>query len=64
MKYGPFLMIYKRHVYTLKGQVLDSISEEADVGVRMADTLKPGAQYRNAAKTADSSRTDHARIPL
>ena len=43
-----------RHVNTMKGQVLDSISEETDVGVRMADTLKPGEQCRKAAKTAQT----------
>ena len=43
-----------RQVYTMKGQVLDTINEETDVGVRVADTLKPGAQCRKAAKTAQT----------
>ena len=62
---GLFKMIYKRHMSTMKGQVLDSISEETDVGVHKADTLKLGAQYRKAAKTAQTVLSpDYARLPF
>jgi len=43
-----------RHVYTMKGQPLESTNEEKDVGVHMTDTLKPSAQCRKAAKTAQT----------
>ena len=54
-----------RHVYTMKGQVLDSISEETDVRVHMMDTLKPSAQCHKAAKTAQTVLSpDYARLPF
>jgi hypothetical protein len=41
-----------RAEYKMKGQTLESVEEETDIGVRVSRTLKPGVQCKKAAKTA------------
>jgi hypothetical protein len=41
-----------KHQYEMAGQTLSVTREEKDIGVTVADTLKPSAQCARAAKTA------------
>jgi len=43
-----------RHQYTMGGHVLTSTDEETDIGVTVNRNLKPGAQCRKAAATAQA----------
>ena len=43
-----------KQVYKMSGTVLTCVEEETDIGVKMANTLKPSAQCRKAAKTAQT----------
>jgi hypothetical protein len=42
------------HVYQMNEQVLDVTAEERDIGVVVADNLKPSAQCANIARTAQT----------
>jgi len=44
----------ENHVYTMNGQQLDTTEEERDIGVTVSRQLKPSAQCRNAARTAQT----------
>jgi hypothetical protein len=44
----------EKHVYEMEGQQLEETEEERDVGVTMSRLLKPSAQCRNAARTAQT----------
>jgi hypothetical protein len=43
-----------KHVYQMNGQELEVTAEERDIGVMVADNLKPSAQCAKAARTAQS----------
>ena len=43
-----------KHVYTMQGEQLEVTEEERDIGVIMTSSLKPSAQCRKAAQTAQS----------
>ena len=43
-----------RYQYSMKGDVLKETTEEVDIGVTVAANLKPGAQCRKAARTAQT----------
>jgi ribonuclease P/MRP protein subunit RPP40 len=43
-----------RHQYTMKGQILQATKVERDIGVEVADNLKPGAHCSKAARTAQT----------
>jgi hypothetical protein len=43
-----------KHVYSMGGQPLEETSEETDLGVVVNPTLKPAAQCRKAARTAQT----------
>jgi ribonuclease P/MRP protein subunit RPP40 len=44
----------KKHTYTMNGQQLAETEEERDIGVMVSRHLKPSAQCRNAARTAQT----------
>ena len=44
----------KKQVYVMNGQQLEETEEERDIGVTMSKQLKPSAQCRNAARTAQT----------
>ena len=43
-----------KHPYQMRGTVLEKTTEERDIGVIVADNLKPAAQCRKAAHTANT----------
>jgi ribonucleases P/MRP protein subunit RPP40 len=43
-----------KHVYQMNGQELEVTAEERDIGVMVADNLKPSVQCAKAARTAQS----------
>jgi hypothetical protein len=43
-----------KHVYQMNGQELEVTAEERDIGVKVADNLKPSAQCAKAARTTQS----------
>jgi len=43
-----------RHDYIMRGQVLEKVEEELDIGVKVSRALKPGVQCCKAAATAMS----------
>ena len=43
-----------RQEYKMNGQILESVDEETDIGVKMARTLKPSTQCIKAAATAQT----------
>jgi hypothetical protein len=43
-----------KQVYTMHGQQLETTEEERDIGVMVSNTLKPSAQCRKAAQTAQA----------
>jgi hypothetical protein len=50
-----------KHQYKMNGHVLTETEEEADIGVRVAVNLKPAAQCRKAARTAQTVLSQLAR---
>jgi hypothetical protein len=55
----------EKHIYTMNGQQLAETEEERDIGVMVSRHLKPSAQCRNAARTAqDSTGTADKSVPL
>ena len=42
-----------KHSYTLNGQILDSVSNQRDLGVKISDNCLPGEQCAQAAKKAN-----------
>jgi ribonuclease P/MRP protein subunit RPP40 len=44
----------EKHTYTMKGQQLAETEEERDIGVMVSRHLKPSAQCKNAARTAQT----------
>ena len=43
-----------KHEKKMRGEVLESVDEETDIGVRMSSNLKPSAQCQKAARTAQT----------